>query len=210
MIKVLVADDHAIVREGLKQIVADTSDIAVVDEASTGQEVVDKVLRNDYDLILLDITMPDRNGLDILKELKCQRPEMRVLVLSVHPEEQYAIRVLMAGASGYLTKESAPEELLAAIRKVSRGGKYVSSFLAEKMAIDLETRVKIPLHQTLSDREHQVLCMLGLGKTVKEIAKELSLSIKTVSTYRSRVLQKMQMSNNAELIRYALENRLAD
>ena len=210
MMKILVADDHAIVRQGLKQIVADTPDIVVAGEASSGQEVLDKVLRNDYDLVLLDITMPGRSGLDILKELKSQKPEIHVLVLSMHPEEQYAIRVLKAGASGYLTKESAPEELITAIRKVSAGGKYVSSSLGEKLAFYLTTQAEKQLHQTLSNREYQVMCMIASGKTVKEIAEELFLSVKTVSTYRSRVLEKMKMNSNAKLTHYAIKNRLVD
>ncbi len=210
MIKILVADDHAIVREGLKQIIADIPDMVVADEASSGQEVLRKASEHDYDLVLLDITMPDRSGLDILKELKSQRPELHILVLSIHPEEQYAVRVLKAGASGYLTKESAPDELITAIRKASLGGKYVSFPLAEKLAFNLETGAGKPLHQTLSDREYQVMCMIASGKTVKEIAEELLLGIKTISTYRSRVLQKMQMKNNVELIRYAILNRLVD
>jgi DNA-binding NarL/FixJ family response regulator len=206
MIKVLVADDHAIVREGLKLIVADTHDIIVADEACNGQEALRKALKGDCDVVLLDITMPDRSGLDVLKELKNQRPELHILVLSMHPEEQYAVRTLKAGASGYLTKESAPDELLTAIRKVSLGGKYVSSLLSEKLAFDLEAGATKPLHQALSDREYQVMCMIAQGKTVKEIAEELLLSVKTVSTYRSRILRKMQMKSNAELIRYAIEN----
>jgi len=210
MIKIFVADDHAIVRQGLKQIVADTHDIIVAGEASDGHEVLDKVLKNNYDVVLLDITMPGRSGLDILSELKSRKSELPVLVLSIHPEEQYAVRALKAGAAGYLTKESASEELVAAIRKVSLGGKYVSPYLAEKLAFDLETGAEEPLHQTLSDREYQVMCMIASGKTVKEIAEELLLSAKTVSTYRTRILQKMQMKNTAELIRYAIENRLCD
>ena len=210
MIRIFVADDHAIVREGLKQIVADTDDIVVTGEASTGQEALYKILKNDYDVVLLDITMPDRSGLDILKELRIQKPELNILVLTIHPEEQYAVRVLKAGASGYLTKESVPEELVTAIRKVALGGKYVSSSLGEKLAFDLTTGAEKLLHETLSDREYQVMCMIASGKMVKEIAEELCLSIKTVSTYRSRVLVKMKMKTNAELIRYAVLNRLVD
>ena len=210
MMKIFVADDHAIVRQGLKQIVADTPDIAVAGEASSGQEVLEKVLTNDYDVVLLDITMPDRSGLDILKELKSQKPEINILVLTIHPEEQYAVRVLKAGASGYLTKESAPDELITALRKIAAGGKYVSSSLSEKFAFDLGTDAEKPLHQTLSDREYQVMCMIASGKTVKEVAEELLLSIKTVSTYRSRVLEKMNLKNNVELTHYARQNRLVD
>lgn len=210
MIKILIADDHAIVREGLKQIIRETSDIVVADEASTGQEVLEKVWKNDYDVILLDISMPGRSGLDILKQLKSQRPELPILVLTIHPEEQYAVRVLRAGASGYLTKESAPDELIKAIRKVSMGRKYVSSTLAEKLASEVDIISEKPLHQALSDREYEVMCMIASGKTVKEIAEELCLSIKTISTYRSRILEKMKMKSNAELIHYAIQNRLVD
>ncbi|MCK4352835.1 response regulator transcription factor [candidate division WOR-3 bacterium] len=210
MIKILIADDHPIIREGLKQIIAEIPDMAVADEASNGQEVLDKVWKNDYDVVLLDISMPGRSGLDILKQLKNQRPKLPVLVLSVHPEEQYAVRVLRAGASGYLTKENASDELITAIRKVSQGRKYVSSTLAEKLASDIGIDVQNPLHKTLSDREYQVLRLIASGKAVKQIASELFLSVKTVSTYRSRILEKMQMKSTAELIRYALKNQLVD
>jgi two-component system invasion response regulator UvrY len=208
MIKILVADDHAVVRNGLKQIVGDTSDMVIAAEASNGQEVLNKALKDDYDIVLLDITMPDINGLDILKEIKSQRPELPVLILSMHPEEQYAVRALKAGAAGYLTKESAPEELIRAMRKVSSGGKYVTLSLAEKLASVLETSAEKPLYQILSDREYQVLCMIATGKSVKQIANELLLSAKTISTYRSRLLRKMNMNNNIELTRYAIQNRL--
>jgi len=210
MIKIFIADDHAIVREGLKQIVAETTDMAVTDEADTGHEVLEKVSENDYDVLVLDITMPGLNGLDALKQLRNQRPDLPVLVLSIHPEEQYAVRVLRAGASGYLTKESAPDELISAIRKVSMGGKYVTPSLAEKLASDLVADGKKPLHETLSDREYQVLCMIASGKTVTEIAEELFLSEKTISTYRSRILEKMKMKTNAELIHYAIKHGLVE
>jgi two-component system invasion response regulator UvrY len=210
MIKIFIADDHAIVREGLKQIVAETTDMAVTDEADTGHEVLEKVSENDYDVVVLDITMPGLNGLDALKQLRSQRPDLPVLVLSIHPEEQYAVRVLKAGASGYLTKESAPDELISAIRKVSMGGKYVTPSLAEKLASDLVADGKKPLHETLSDREYQVLCMIASGKTVTEIAEELFLSEKTISTYRSRILEKMKMKTNAELIHYAIKHGLVE
>lgn len=210
MIRVFVADDHAVVRAGLRQIITDIPGMVLADEASSGQEALNKILNNDYDVVLLDITMPDRSGLDILKESKSQKPELPVLILSIHPEEQYAMRVLKAGASGYLTKESAPDELIAAIRKVVIGGKYVSSSLAEKLALYLEAAVEKPLHQTLSDREYQVMCMIASGKKVKEIAEELLVGIKTVNTYRYRTLQKMMMKSNAELTRYAIENQLLD
>lgn len=208
MIRILVADDHAVVRNGLKQIVSDTPDMVVAAEASNGQEALNKALEDDYDIVLLDITMPDRSGLDILKEIKSQKPELPVLILSIHPEEQYAVRALKAGAAGYLTKESAPEELIRAMRRVSGGGKYVTSSLAEKLASVLKTGAEEPLHQALSDREYQVLCMIASGKRVKQIANELLLSTKTISTYRSRILRKMNMNNNIELTRYAIQNQL--
>jgi two-component system invasion response regulator UvrY len=208
MIKILIADDHTIVREGLKQIVAETADMMVADEASSGHEVLDKVWNNEYDVVVLDISMPGRDGVDILKQLKRHKPNLPVLVLSMHPEEQYAVRVLKAGAAGYLTKESAPDELITAIRKVSRGRKYVSSTLAEKLAFDLDRDTEKPLHETLSDREYQVMCLIASGKRAKEIAEELYLSVKTVSTYRSRILEKMKMKNNAELTHYAIKHRL--
>ena len=206
--RILVADDHAVVRNGLKQIVGDTSDIVIAAEASNGQDALHKALEGDYDVVLLDITMPDRSGLDILKEIKSQKPGLPVLILSMHPEEQYAVRALKAGAAGYLTKESAPEELIKAMRMVSGGGKYVTSSLAEKLASVLETSAEKPLHQALSDREYQILCMIASGKRAKQIANELFLSTKTISTYRSRILQKMNMNNNMELTRYAMQNQL--
>lgn len=210
MIRILIADDHPIVREGLKQIVAETPGMAVTDEASNSQEVLDKVWRNDYDVVVLDITMPGRGGLDILKQLRGEKPGLPVLILSIHPEEQYAIRALKAGAAGYLTKGSAPGELTAAIRKVSAGKKYISSSLAEKLALHLENDTDKPIHEKLSDREYQILCMIASGETTKEIAQGLFLSEKTISTYRSRILEKMNMKSNAELTRYAIKNRLVD
>ncbi len=210
MIKVLIADDHTILRQGLKQILAETSDIVVADEASSGQEVLDKVWENDYDVVLLDISMPGRSGLDILKQLKSERPDLHVLILSMHPEERYAVRALKMGASGYLTKASAPDELITAIRKVSLGGKYVNSSLAEALAFYLEIDTEKPPHETLSNREYQVMCMIASGETVTEIAEELLLSVKTISTYRARILEKMNMKNNAELTHYAVKQGLVD
>ena len=210
MIRVLIADDHAIVREGLKQIIADSSDMVLAGEASNGREVLEKVRESDLDVLVLDISLPDRNGLDVLKELKREKPALPVLVFSIHPEEQYAVRVIKAGASGYLTKESAPEELTAAIRKVSQGRKYVSSSLAERLASDLEAGAGKALHETLSDREYQVMCMIASGKMVKEIADELALSAKTISTYRTRILEKMKMKSSAELTHYAIKRGLVD
>jgi DNA-binding NarL/FixJ family response regulator len=210
MIRVLIADDHAIVREGLKQIVSEPSDMVVADEAENGNDVLEKIFTNEYEVVILDITMPGINGLDALKQIKRQRPKLPILILSMHPEEQYALRVLKAGASGYLTKESAPEELITAIRRVSSGMKYVSSSLAERLASDLEADHDRPLHEALSDREYQVMCMLTSGKSVKQIAEGLSLSVKTISTYRRRILEKMGMETNAELVRYALEHNLSE
>ena len=210
MIKILIADDHAIVREGLKQILAETADMVVGGEATNGQEVLDHVRREDWDLVLLDLAMPGKDGLDTLKELKQEKPKLPVLVLSIYPEEQYAVRILKAGAAGYLTKESAPEELIAAIRKVSQKGKYISPSLAEKLAFYLEAGTEKPPHEMLSDREYKVMLMIASGKTVKEIADEMFLSIKTVSTYRVRALNKMGLKNNAEFTYYALKNGLVD
>jgi len=210
MLRILIADDHPIVRQGLRQTIAETTDMVVADEASNGQEVLSKVRASHYDVVLLDISMPGRSGVDILRELKNERPRLPVLILSIHPEEQYAVRALRAGASGYLTKESAPDELVAAIRKVSMGGKYVSSSLAEKLASDLKNNSAQLAHKSLSDREYQVMCMIASGKTVTEIAEELLLSVKTISTYRSRILEKMKMKSNAELTHYAIKNRLVD
>ncbi len=210
MIKILIADDHRIVREGLKQILAETQDMVVSAEASNVQEVLNKVASNDYDVLLLDISMPGRSGLDILKQLKSERPKLSVLVLSMYSEEQYALRALRAGASGYMTKESAPDELIEAIRKVSTGRKYISPAVAEKLAVSIESSDERPPQETLSDREFQVMCMIASGKTVKAIADELALSIKTVSTYRARILEKMRMKNNAELTHYAIQNKLVE
>jgi DNA-binding NarL/FixJ family response regulator len=208
MINVLFVEDHAIVREGLKQILADTTDIVVADEAGDGEEALAKVGKRDFDIAVLDISMPGRSGLEILKELKTIRPALPVLILSMYPEELYAVRAFKSGASGYLSKESAPTELITAIRKVSSGGKYVSPSLAESLALNLGDDNGKPLHNKLSSREYQILCMIASGKTGKEIASELNLSAKTVSTYRARVLEKMGMRSNAELTHYALQNAL--
>lgn len=211
MTRILIADDHTIVREGLKQILAETSDMVVAGEATNGQEVLDKIKQNDYDVVLLDISMPGRNGLDILKQLKIDNPRVSVLILSMYSEEQYAMRALRAGAAGYMTKESAPDELIQALRKVSQGRKYISPTLAEKLALNLEGGdEQKPPHETLSDREYQVFCMIASGKMIKEIADELSLSVKTVSTYRSRILEKMGLKNNAALTHYAIQNKLVE
>ncbi len=208
MIRILVADDHTVVREGIKQILAGQDDMIVEDEAASGQEVLQKVTQKNYDLILLDISMPGRSGLEILDDLKTLHPKIPVLILSMHPEEQYAVRTLRAGAAGYLTKASAPQELISAIQKVSRGGKYVTVSLAEKLAFELDAGAEKPRHEKLSNREYQVMLMLASGKSVREAAEELCLSAKTISTYRTRILEKMDMKKNAELTLYAVKNNL--
>ncbi len=208
MIKVLIADDHTLVRKGLKQILLDTEDIERVEEAKDGKETINKVSKKKYDLVLLDISLPGRSGIDVLKQLKCIKPKLPVLILSMHPEEQYAVRSLRAGAAGYLTKESAPDELLNAIKKVAKGEKYITPSLAEKLADDIGSDVGKPLHEILSDREYQVMCMIASGKTVKEVAENLNLSVKTISTHRSRILRKMRMDNNAQITHYAIKHGL--
>jgi two-component system invasion response regulator UvrY len=210
MIKALIADDHAVVRQGLRQILQETSDMQVTGEAASGPEALDRARGDLYDVVVLDITMPGRSGFEVLKELRVERPELPVLVLSMHAEEQFAVRLLKAGASGYLNKESAPDELVKAIRKVVAGGRYVSPTLAEKLAFEIDAGSDKLAHETLSDREFQVMRMMASGKTVKEIAAELSLSVKTISTYRARILAKMNLHTNAELIHYAITNQLVE
>ena len=210
MIQIIIADDHPIVRAGLKQIITEEGDIHVAGEASTGAELLEQVRHRDFDVVLLDLTMPGMDGLDVLKQLKIDKPHLPVVILTVHPESQYALRILKAGASGYLTKASADEELIKAIRKVHRGGKYISASLAEKIAFALDEDLRKAPHEALSDREYQVLCLIGAGKTVSQIADALALSVKTVSTYRARILEKMHMQNNAELIHYAVQNALVE
>jgi DNA-binding NarL/FixJ family response regulator len=207
MIKVLVVDDHAVVRAGLRQILKETKDITVAGEARDGQEALEKARSGSWDLILLDIAMPGQNGLEVLKQLRAAHPRTPVLIMSMHPEDQYGVRVLKGGAAGYLTKDSAPELLETAIRKVLAGGKFISPELAEKLAFNLEVGPE-PLHETLSDREDQVFRMIASGKAVSGIAGDLCLSVKTVSTHRARILGKMKLKNNAELTRYAFENKL--
>jgi two-component system invasion response regulator UvrY len=208
MIRILLVDDHVMFREGLKQILARRSDIKVVDEAGSGQEALDKILRHKLDVVLLDISLPGKSGPELLKEIKKGKPELAVLVLSMHPEDQYAVRMMKAGALGYITKESAPEELIFAIRKVASGGRYISPKLANELAVALDTNTpKLP-HQLLSNREFQVMRMLASGKSLKEIADEMMISEKTVTTYRARILEKMKLHNNVELTIYAIENKL--
>jgi DNA-binding NarL/FixJ family response regulator len=208
MIRVLIADDHAIVRQGLRQIVAETDDIVVAGEASNGHEVLDYTRRHPCDVVLLDIAMPGKDGLNTLKELKAEKPQLPVLILSMYPEEQYAVRLLKAGASGYLTKESAPDELVAAIRKVAKKGRYVSASLAERLAFLLDGGGEGAPHERLSDREYQVMLMMASGKTASEVAEAMCLSVKTISTYRVRALEKMGMRTNAEFAFYAIKEGL--
>lgn len=210
MIDVLVADDHAVVRKGLIQIISDTTDINVAGEACNGQDVLDKIEKKTFDVILLDIHLPGKSGLDVLKQLKKDMPFLSTLILTIYPEEQYAIRALKLGASGYLTKDSAPDELVNAIRKVASGGKYISASLAEKLASFIEYNKEQSPHETLSNREYQIMLLIAIGKTVKEISQELSISAKTVSTYRTRILVKMNMTKDAEIIHYAINNKLIE
>lgn len=210
MIRVLLADDHAIVRAGLKEILADTGDITVAGEATNGQEVMERVRGQDYDVAVLDMSMPGRSGIELIKQVKDEKPRLRILILTMHSEQQYAVRALKAGASGFLTKEAAAEQLVAAIRKIAGGGAYVSPETAERLVLDAAPRAEAAPHTLLSDREFQVLQMIAGGKTVGEIAKKLSLSVKTVSTHKTRILHKMGLTNQAELIRYALEHKLLD
>jgi len=210
MIRILIADDHSVVREGLKQIVQEAGDMLVGGEAANGHEVLQLINKDDWDVVLLDINMPGKSGMDVLRQLKHEKPRLPVLMLTMYPEEQYAVRALKAGASGYLTKESIPDELISAIRKVASGRKYVSPSLAEKLAYDLDVDTEAPLHETLSDREYEVMCLIAKGETVKTIGDKLCLSIKTISTYRTRILEKMKMKKNAELMHYAFRHRLVE
>jgi DNA-binding NarL/FixJ family response regulator len=210
MIKVLVADDHAIVRRGLRQILAETRDIMVGGEAATAQEALHLVRNERWNAVILDISLPGADGLGLLAEIRRERPELPVLILTVHSEDQYAVRAIKAGAAGFLTKESAPEKLIEAVRKVAGGGRYVSAELAENLASFLAGETAGAPHERLSDREFEIMKMLGSGKTVSEVARELSLSVKTVSTHRTRILKKMGMKTNAELTHYAVRGRLVD
>lgn len=208
-VRVLIADDHAIVREGLKQIIADDAGFTVAGEAADGHATIQQSRSGAFDVVLLDITLPDRNGIDVLKQLKKEMPALPVLILTMHREDQYAIRALKAGASGYLNKQSAPAELVNALREVAAGRKYVSAALAQELVQQIgHGESDKPAHASLSDREYQTLVMIASGKTVGEIASELALSVKTVSMYRARLLQKMQLRHNAELTHYAIRHRL--
>ncbi len=210
MIRVLLADDHAVVRAGLREILTDAGDITVAGEATNGQEVMVQIRGQDFDVAVLDMSMPGRSGIDLIKQVKSEKPKLRILILSMHSEQQYAVRALKAGASGYLTKESAADELVAAIRRIAAGGAYVTPETAERLVLDANRASDAPPHTLLSDREFQVFQLIAKGSAVGEIAKQLSLSVKTVSTHKTRVLEKMGLANQAELIRYALEHKLLD
>jgi DNA-binding NarL/FixJ family response regulator len=210
VIRVLVADDHAIVRAGLREVLADTGDIEVAGEAANGQEVLARIRGADYDVLVLDMSMPGRSGVELIKQVKGEKPKLRILVLSMHGEEQYAVRALKAGASGYLTKESAGDQLVAAIRRVAGGGAYFSPETTERLALDYARPADAPPHTLLSDREFQVFQLIVSGQSVTEIARELALSVKTVSTHKTRIMEKMGISNQAELVRYAVRHKLVD
>ena len=208
MIRVLIADDHPVVRRGLKTILKDATDIKVEGEAGDGLEVMDMIREGDYDVIVIDITMPRLDGIEAIGRIKAEKPDLAILVLSMNPEEVFGMRALKLGASGYLSKDSAPEQLISAIRKVSSGKVFISPVLAESLAMNVSKgSPKLP-HELLSDREYQIMIMLAQGKALKEIAAELSLSVKTVSTHRTHILEKLKIENNAQIVTYALQNRL--
>ena len=209
MIKVLIVDDHAVVRRGLKQILEDDGEIRVSDVA-TPREFLECIRSENWDAVVLDLDMPDKSGLELLSELKNLRPNLPALILSIHPEEQFAVRALKAGADGYLNKSSAPDELVKAVRKVVSGGKYISETVADQLLFSLKSNIETAPHEQLSDREYQVMCLIASGKTVTLIAEQLALSIPTISTYRTRILEKMKMLNNAELTHYAIKKKLIE
>ncbi len=210
MIKVLLADDHTIVRAGLKELLSETGDITVSGEANDGAEALARIRESDYDVAVLDMSMPGRSGIELIRQVKRERPRLPILVLSMHSEEQYAVRALKAGASGYLTKESAADQLVAAIRRIAAGGAFVTPETAQRLALDVSTAGAAAPHTLLSDREFQVLRLIADGKSVSEIAKQLTLSVKTISTHKTRIMRKMRLANQAELIRYAIEHELLD
>ncbi|HEX9851089.1 response regulator transcription factor [Candidatus Deferrimicrobium sp.] len=210
MLRILIADDHEIVRKGLNNVLTEAFQPVKVEEARNGQEAMSKVLKGEYDLVVLDMKMPGKSGLDVLKEIRQHRPKLPVLILSMHPEEQFAIRAIRAGAAGYLTKECAGDELVLAIRKALKGERYISGSLAQILAGELDSDSEKPLHEFLSDREYQVMLMIASGKTVGAIAKELCLSVKTISSYRTNILLKTRMKNNSEITHYAIQTKLVD
>lgn len=210
MIKVMITDDHAIVRQGLKQILSETGDISVTGEAENGIQAISIIRQQTFDVMLLDISLPDRNGIEVLKQVRKECPDMAILMLSMHNENEFAIRSLKAGAAGYLNKQSAPAQLVIAIRQVACGQKYITPALAMELANAITTGTDQPLHTSLSDREYQTLCLIAAGKGLTEISEEMCLSPKTVSVYRARLLEKLKMTNNSELIRYAIMHHLVD
>jgi two-component system, NarL family, invasion response regulator UvrY len=209
-IRILIVDDHVMIRQGLRQILADAFAKAILGEASSANEALEQVAKSRWDVVLLDITMPGKSGLDVLKQMVEAQPNLAVLVLSMHPEDQYAVRVLRTGAAGYITKNTASEEVIGAVKKVLAGGKYVSASLAENLAANLNSPAAKAPHELLSDREYQVMRMIAVGRSVKEIAFELSLSVKTISTYRTRILEKTRLKTNADIIRYAVHEKLVE
>jgi DNA-binding NarL/FixJ family response regulator len=210
MIRVLIADDHALIRQGLIRILTRHGDIQVVGEAANAAELLEQFQKHPCDVVVLDITMPGRSGLDALADLKYRRRDLPVLILSVHPEDQFALRALRAGAAGYLTKDAAPEELVNAVRRIATGARYMSADLAQKLALSLVENAERPAHERLSAREHEVMRLLASGRTVSEVARDLSLSVKTVSTYRTRLLDKLGLESTAALMRYALQHGLVE
>jgi DNA-binding NarL/FixJ family response regulator len=210
MIRVVIADDHQILREGLKQLLLAAGDLDVAGEAGDGHEVLERVRTLAFDVLLLDMSMPGKSGVELIKQVKAEKPKLRILVLSMHEEHQYAVRAIRAGASGYLTKESAAAQLVAAIRKIAAGGAFISAEVAERLALDAMPHAEGPLHATLSDREYQVFRLLVTGRSVSDIAEQLHLSAKTISTHKARLMEKLQVDNNAALVRYAVSHRLQD
>jgi two-component system, NarL family, invasion response regulator UvrY len=208
MLRVIIADDHPVVLKGIKEIITEHFDNVTIDISYKGYELLNKITENDYDIVLLDISLPDINGLEVLREIKKKKHKLHVLILSMYPEEQYAVRALKAGANGYLTKKSASDELVLAVKKILSGKRYLSPAFAEKMMLDFESDTEKPPHENLSDRELQVLCMIGKGKAVKEISEELHLSSNTVRTYRTRILEKISVKGTSELIHYAIIHNL--
>ncbi len=210
MIKILVVDDHALIRKGLKQLLEDCADLQVTGEAATGVEAINKVRAEHFDLLLLDINLPDKHGIEVLKQLKTEQPELKIIVLSMYPEEQYGVRALKAGAMGYINKQSASDTLISAILQVASGKKYISEALAEQLLNNLIGESQELMHQSLSNREYQTLCLMASGKSLSEISEIMTLSPKTVSVYRSRMLAKMGFSNNAEAMHYAITHHLVE
>ena len=210
MIKILVVDDHALIRKGIKQLLEDNHDVQVAGEAESGIQAINMMRKNHFDLVLLDIALPDKHGMDVLKQLKSEQPDIKIIVLSMYPEDQYGARTLKAGAMGYINKQSAPEKLVGAIRHVISGKKYISETLAEQLLNNLIGESQELLHQSLSNREYQTLCLMSSGKSLTEISEVMRLSPKTVSVYRARMLEKMGFKNNAEAVHYAIAHHLVD